>query len=554
MKKRKAVSITTLIIAIFFIVLLPVNILLIFSTHSYINAVRAQTLSSCQSILDFYSNQLDNEIYQISKFFYEQESGNAQFIALLAAEGNDAQVLAIHNLYRDFQSSLFLNYLSDAYFIFSKKQDKNIFVYTESQDFQNVETYLIENRGSVAFEPVKQWKMLTIEGQRYLIKSYSQGEWYYGGMIALDPFLKEMKENFNFPYKNVEIVGTDDQTAINSEDVKSEKLVVNSYVERGDLRISVTLDANQIYMNLPLSKRLSYAFSFVCLLLIPILYILTHRTLLRPLKRIDMALGKLESGQQDYRIGEHHKYAREFLRINHSFNQMADQIQNLKIESYEKEMEKKRMELQNIQLQVHPHSLLNIFHMIFSMAQVKNFKGVQKMAVYLSQYFRYLFYPGDLRTVDMEMDLVRNYLEVVALQYIDCFEVEYSIDEMCLKEKVPSLMIHGFVENIAKHVIMPDSFIQIRICAIHEDKGIRIKISDDGIGIHQEILDQINRGNPVEKADGMHIGISNAMYRLKLLCGDQGYIHVSSVISEGTCVEIFVPKGVNEDECSDCRR
>ena len=73
---------------------------------------------------------------------------------------------------------------------------------------------------------------------------------------------------------------------------------------------------------------------------------------------------------------------------------MADRIQDLKIEVYEKELDRKQMELSNLQLQIRPHFLLNTFNLIYTLAQRGQEKDVQQVILYLSDYFRYLFRSG----------------------------------------------------------------------------------------------------------------------------------------------------------------
>lgn len=46
---------------------------------------------------------------------------------------------------------------------------------------------------------------------------------------------------------------------------------------------------------------------------------------------------------------------------------MADQIKTLKIENYEKELDRQKMELKNLQLQIHPHFLLNTFNLVYTL-------------------------------------------------------------------------------------------------------------------------------------------------------------------------------------------
>ena len=123
--------------------------------------------------------------------------------------------------------------------------------------------------------------------------------------------------------------------------------------------------------------------TFIALLLIPVLYLVISNLLLNPLRLVNQAHKRLQEGDLDYRIQEKAnsiEYSYSFL----SFNQMADQIKTLKIENYEKELDRQKMELKNLQLQIHPHFLLNTFNLVYTLAQRKETGAIQDIVIYLS--------------------------------------------------------------------------------------------------------------------------------------------------------------------------
>ena len=59
----------------------------------------------------------------------------------------------------------------------------------------------------------------------------------------------------------------------------------------------------------------------------------------------------------------------------------TDRLKTLKIENYEKELARQRMELRNLQLQIRPHFLMNMFNLLYSFAQIENYQSIQKLAL-----------------------------------------------------------------------------------------------------------------------------------------------------------------------------
>ena len=70
-----------------------------------------------------------------------------------------------------------------------------------------------------------------------------------------------------------------------------------------------------------------------------------------------------------------------------------------------------------------------------------------------------------------------------------------------------------------------------------------ITVSDNGCGMEQEVLEEINENmkhNQTEK-EVTHIGINNVNSRIKLYYGADYGIHMSGVLGEGTTTTIKIP-------------
>ena len=111
----------------------------------------------------------------------------------------------------------------------------------------------------------------------------------------------------------------------------------------------------------------------ICLgsfLLIPLMYILFRRMVIKPMGVLNLGMQEIEQENLAYRITDDAPSA-EFEHMNMVFNEMVEQISTLKIEGYEKDIEKLKMETQNLRLQINPHLLLNSLNMIYSLALSK---------------------------------------------------------------------------------------------------------------------------------------------------------------------------------------
>lgn len=304
--------------------------------------------------------------------------------------------------------------------------------------------------------------------------------------------------------------------------------------------VCVYLNKDEIYHQISLVHRIIYVVSFLSILFIPLLLLGSWKGIVKPLHRIEEALHRLGKGEQDYRI-PYFSSSSEFENLQASFNNMADEITNLKIEAYEQELEKEQVMLQNLQLQIGPHFLLNLFNQIFSMAQLRDFESIQVMSLYLSRYFRYLFHSEKTAPIGEEVEIVRAYIETMELRYVDCFQTEWDLDESLFSCRIPPLMLHNLVENVFKYAVQEGTETLIRI-SLHRENGFAVlSVEDDGPGMEPEIVEGIRARKKITKKDGTHVGIWNAVYRLKRFCGEDSFLEVESVLSEGTKMRIGVP-------------
>lgn len=529
-------SIAVWIVAIFLFTILPVNWMLISGTQNYIQSVQTLTVSSVQSLIDLYVLDIDDKVELADRFLFSCEQSDTNFITVLQNRQDDHYTMSSAAVVRSFDSNLTLNSIDGCYFLLNPQRNPIIVGNGLTTDEKKEVQFFLQN--DLIYEPQRFWQYITIDGLDYLMRVYHQNGIYYGSLIALQPLLMEIRKNLEIDYLELDFFP---ETLIADEMLERDPFVLCGSSSRTELVLRIRLDKEAIYRDLPLIRRIGIVFSFICLLILSVLLVAFHFLLVRPLKLISHALNHLEHGEQEYRMTTRFNGA-ELIGISNSFNRMADQIYHLKIESYETELEKNRVMLRNIQLQVRPHFLLNIFHLIFSMAQIGNFAGIQKMTLYLSSYFRHMFAKDDMHSLEVELKLVRGYLEVLEVQYPDCFEAEFTVDSRLLNVPVPTMILHNLLENIAKYTISVGNFIEITIRAYLRDRVLCLEVEDDGAGMDQSILQEIQAGNPVDKQDGRHIGLYNMGKRLKLFCTEEARLEVESELGAGTLVRILLPE------------
>ena len=110
-------------------------------------------------------------------------------------------------------------------------------------------------------------------------------------------------------------------------------------------------------------------------------------------------------------VGAERANSTEFQIMNSSFNRMIKEIKELKIDNYEKQIERKNAELRHLQAQVNPHFFLNSLNIIFNLATAGEYRLIQDLAKSLANYFRFVFRSSSyFVTLADEIRHTENYL------------------------------------------------------------------------------------------------------------------------------------------------
>lgn len=204
-----------------------------------------------------------------------------------------------------------------------------------------------------------------------------------------------------------------------------------------------------------------------------------------------------------------HTTNREITVLYRTFNHMAEQIINLKIDVYKTSLEKEKIFNQFLRVQIQPHFYTNILNLIYTLASIKDYVTIQELTKNMAEYFRYLLsLKEDYVYLEDELQCIVRYAQVQKIRYQDNFQLRITCNADADEEKIPPLLIQTFIENSIKHNIMLVQDLEISLLIEEEGGMLHIIIKDNGLGFPVEILDRLNDNENIEE-DGRHIGIIN---------------------------------------------
>lgn len=519
--------------------ILPLNIFILWYAVKMNEDIQNEITLTTKNVADVYVNSLDNVMENSDYYIFDTANNDPDFITLAKQEDNTDYDNARYRCFWILNETTGLKSEADAFFFYMVEKDDLILAINQDniEEKQKIEEYLNQEN---AFNVTVKWNLVEINGKQWLIRVVKNKNLYYGALINLDRINNEILRNISFKSSNVTF--TDENMELTNENI-----LVSSRSEKADLFLNISISKIEAQNNISLFGKLSFLMAFAFLTILPILFWFTKKTLIKPIRIINNAHFQLQIGNQDYRI-ESQANTIEFESSFKSFNEMADNIKTLKIENIEKELAKNKMELNNLQLQIRPHFLLNTFNMIYVLTEQKNNESVKELILYLSDYFRYIYRSSkELELFEKELRLIEGYVKAATIRYPDKININYQIDPQVLEVKVPPLLIHNFIENIINHGLIPDKIINITIFACYEDGIVTFQISDDGKGIEGHILEEINGECFQETVEREHLGIRNSIRRLKYFYGEEACIQFESVVGKGTLVTLTFPYELKEE-------
>ncbi|WP_426333865.1 cache domain-containing sensor histidine kinase [Paenibacillus silvae] len=297
------------------------------------------------------------------------------------------------------------------------------------------------------------------------------------------------------------------------------------------------------------------------------------RSVIKPIHKLLRSMQKAPSG--NFRKVKVELNSSEFEQLYSGYNQMIEQIEQMLKRIIQEQQTIRRAELNTLQAQIKPHFLYNTLDSITSLAMSGMNDKVCEMLEALGSYYRLSVSKGnEVITLHEEVEIVRHYLTIQQVRYPGVFEVQYDIDPDCERVMMPKLVLQPLVENSLYHGIRAKgSPGMIRIQARQSADAVTLTLTDDGVGMSGEQLQQIQRSEKqksfwpmlkpsqsgtntsiqtsavstsASKSDAnvnASFGLWGTMERLRIYYDREDVMRLESELGKGTTITITIPKG-----------
>ena len=269
-------------------------------------------------------------------------------------------------------------------------------------------------------------------------------------------------------------------------------------------------------------------------------------------------------GNQNLDVRMEDSTIQEFHDIGQVFNEMADRIEYLITEVYEKQLLATKSQVKYLQSQLNPHFQFNILAMLSLKAKMSGNEELYESLNAFSKLMQgKIFRDKEIKIkVKEELEIVQFYLFLQKERYQDKLMYEINLSDEQIKENlIPRLLIEPLVENAVSHGLEPQKESgMIKVCLYEENtseesakeekinhteqiKRLHIIVEDNGVGMDYEKLneDQENEIPENGKIGHTHTGLKNTQRMLQILYGEDYELDIESKKGKGTRIEIILP-------------
>lgn len=519
--------------------ILLIIVYLLFSHLFALNAMREKTTDNVNNSVQIIGKRVDQNIKKIELCMVEKTI-SSDVVSVLTQDKKDLQYYIQLNRIRDglnddvkfltFNSTLFIYYNAFDEIVMSGDQSNSL--QQELRDL--IYTYKTTEEGI--------WKVMDFSGEKYLmLMYYNELGVYAGALISIESILQEW-ENLNvigfgksqyFTKRDNGYVessqNTDENEAVfrkatenSAETIEKEvwygkNLIVKYNMLAGDYHVYIVVDSKY--------GAALYTGTWVFLLIIPILaliafliyYFVVNTLLMKPLQRVFSNI-YTEMEKESIALPDIRGFS-EVKRVVNMFNNILQNLHDVKIGLYEKKLENERAKMRILQSQINPHMFMNSMAIINSMSKFKTDESAEvicSLTKYMSEYFRFILESDhDFIDFDSEIKSTENYLKIQSIRYPELFHFNIEASN-CSGIKIPPLMLQPIVENSVKHGFNGYENFTVNIdCSVCGEKLV-IRVSDNGVGFSEESLQMIEKDCDTDIDNKRHFGIKNVYDLLKL--------------------------------------
>lgn len=388
------------------------------------------------------------------------------------------------------------------------------------------------------------------------VSNYKAGSWM---LLSGNDFLLFPEEKAERMYK----LSKTEAVWSGRRNIGGEKVIGYADVCGFDIRLITTVDQSNIFSIL---RPTLIIFLIGLGIVLALTFIVAYGVSYRFTKPVTKMISSIQAfGKQELNARIEDSSIQEFHDIGTVFNEMADRIEYLITEVYEKQLIATQSKVKYLQSQINPHFQFNILAMLSLKAKMAgNEELYQSLNAFSKLMQGKIFREKEIKIkVKEELDIVKFYLLLQKERYQEKLSYDiYVEDDRICEDMIPRLLIEPLVENAVSHGLEPQKEKGSIVVRLYEEfiekenrsSMLHICVEDNGVGMGEKEI-EVNTQDEPYKVEHTHTGFENAKRMLQILYGDNYEFKIWSEKGKGTKIEIIIPveRSINYVESSSGR-
>ncbi|GMQ62043.1 sensor histidine kinase [Vallitalea sp. AN17-2] len=374
---------------------------------------------------------------------------------------------------------------------------------------------------------------------------------YKNSLYILDDENKLVYYEGDLQYKKdglqtINSLHTKNNTLTYRQVLQNKDVVFYKKVNRYNWRVFFVTHYSSIYEVIENETKSIVIYGIIVTFLVILITILFSKKFSSRIQVLYKKMLKVQKG--DLEITENVIGEDEIGELDNYFNGSIEKIKSLIRENYIEKIEKREAELVALQFQINPHFLYNTLESINYIAEIYDCNEISIMSQKLGEMFRYSLNKDSEEFVMFyqEENHIRNYIDIQNIRFDDKYSIITNVSEEIKKYKILKFILQPIVENAIKYGFRNREKGTIKIEAEVVEKYLIMTVTDNGIGMSEEMLLEINEfindmSFNLDQTRGKSIGLRNVNLRIKMTCGDEYGIDIKSVMGKGTKVIYKLP-------------
>lgn len=254
------------------------------------------------------------------------------------------------------------------------------------------------------------------------------------------------------------------------------------------------------------------------------------------IRRVVETMRRAGRGDLTIRVAADQTRPTEIEVIAEEFNAMMDKLKK-SVET------QKNAEIAALEAQINPHFLYNTLDTINWMAIDKDEYEISNMIATLANILRYgISDSNGIVKIRDEVEWLKQYIFLQQTKLKNSFDCHINVEPEIMGLSIHKLLLQPFVENAILHGFEGvDGTHILQMDMGREEERIVIRIQDNGCGIPEEMVREMNAGIFRKTDNKNHIGMENAITRIHMYYGETAEVRIESRLGQGTMVQIRIP-------------